>query len=153
MNYSTAVMLINPNIRAIKTIYEPDALNSTGGVVKVGQRYTFKTLDPSIQKGDFVVVPTNTRHGFTVVKVEEVDAEIDFEAGIELKWIVDKVSIADYSSVQIEEGKWIDALKASEKRAKREEIKKKMIDMYKDDGIDKLPIANMSGIVAIENKG
>lgn len=94
MNYSTAVMLINPNIRAIKAIYEPDSVDLAGKVVRAGQRYIFKTLDPSIIKGDLIVVPTTTRHGFTVVKVEEVDVEIDFEASIELKWIVDKVSVA-----------------------------------------------------------
>lgn len=145
MNYTTAVMLINPNIRAIKAIYEPDVTDQYGKVIKTGQRYIFKTLDTNIQKGDLIVVPTTTRHGFTVVKVEEVDIEIDFESSIELKWVVDRVCVSGYSNVQVEESKWIDALKASEKRAKREEIKKKMLDMYKDDNIEKMAIAQMAG--------
>lgn len=155
MNYTTAVMLINPNIRAIKTIYEPDVTDSSGRVTKAGQRYTFKTLDTSIKAGDLVVVPTNTRHNFTVVKVEECDVEVDFESEIQLKWIVDKVDQANNTLVLAEETKWIEQLKASEKRAKREEIKKKMFDMYADTGIDKLPIANMmdaASATAIEHK-
>ena len=155
MNYTTAVMLINPNIRAIKTIYEPDVVDGAGRVTKTGQRYTFKTLDTSIKVGDLVVVPTNTRHNFTVVKVEEVDVEVDFEADLQLKWIVDRVDQTNHALVLAEEGKWIEQLKASEKRAKREEIKKKMFDMYQDTGIDKLPIANMmdaTTAAAIEHK-
>lgn len=146
MNYSTAVMLINDNIRAVKTIYEPDTEKA------YQQRYIFKTLDHSIQKGDYVVVPTDTRHGMTVVQVDEVDVEVDFESPTEIKWIVSRVSLDNNTHVLKEEKKWINELKASEKRAKREEIKKKMLEMYNDSGIEQMPIANLSDIAAIEHK-
>jgi hypothetical protein len=83
---STAVMLINPNIRAIKTTYEPDPTNG----IKV-PRYIFKTLDKTIKPGDFVVVATDTRWGLTVVKVDEVDVDVDFEASTPTKWVISKV--------------------------------------------------------------
>ncbi len=147
MNYSTAVMLINPAIRAIKTIYEPDP-----EMGKKQQRYTFKTLDQSIKKGDFVVIPTDTRHSMTVVLVDEVDVEMDYESGIEIKWIIDRVDIEGSNYVLKEEKVWIDALKASEKRKKQAEIKKNLVDMYSDAGIDQLPIAKMDNLVTIEHK-
>lgn len=138
MNYSTAVMLINQNIRAIKVSYEVgiDGKGKTPFIM-------FKTLDKTVAVGDYVVIPTTTRQNMTVVRVEEVDVEVDFESGTEIQWIVDKVNSDDNKNILQEEQKWIEALKASEKRRKREEIKKNMLEMYQDDGIEKLPIASM----------
>lgn len=146
VNYSTAVMLINPNIRAIKTIYEPDPDN------RKGPRTIFKTLDKSIKKGDYVVVPSDTRHKKTLVLVDEVDVEVDFESSVEVKWVVSKVTVSDYVHVLGEETKWIEALKASEIRKKREEIKKNMLDMYADTDVTAMPIANMADVHALEHK-
>lgn len=145
MNYSTAVMLINENIRAIKVTYEKDQDHNKA------QRYIYKTLDQSIEEDDLVVVSTDTRHGFTVVKVVDVDVDVDFENDMEIKWIVSKISTQEADEILVEEEKWIDTLKAAEKRRKREEIKKSMLDMYEDDGIDKLAIASMGGATAIED--
>jgi hypothetical protein len=152
MNYSTAVMLINQNIRAITVTYEPDSTNHGAAPQK---RTVFKTLDKSIAPGDLVIVPTDTRHLTTVVKVDEVDVDVNFESDVQIGWIIDKVSVAGWHTILAEEEKWIDALKASEKRKKREEIKKNMLDLYKDDGIDMLAIANMNSagdVVKIEQK-
>ncbi len=146
MNYSTAVMLINPNIRAIKVSYEEDTQSHKQPL------YTFKTLDQSIKEGDFVVIPTDTRHKMTVCLVKEIDVEIDFESGLEIKWILDKVDVESANHVLKEEKIWIDALKASEKRKKQAEIKKNLVDMYSDAGIDQLPIAKMDNLVTIEHK-
>lgn len=146
MNYSRAVMLINENIRAIETIYEPDT-----DKVKA-TRKIYKSLDKSIKTGDMVIIPTTTRHGLTVVKVVGVDVDIDFESPEKIEWIVDKVNAAESSRILEEEEKWIEQLKAAEKRRKREEIKKSMLDMYQDDGIEKLPIANMADMHVIEHK-
>jgi len=155
MNYTTAVMLINPNIRAIRTTYEKDICDAQGKVVNARPRVIYKTLDTSIKLGDLVIVPTSTRHGTTAVLVDGVDVEVDFESETAIGWIIDKVDATNHTLVLAEEGKWIEQLKASEKRAKREEIKKKMFDMYADTGIDKLPIANMmdaASAQAIEHK-
>ncbi len=152
MNYSTAVMLINPNIRAIKTIYKPDTLRLDGKSTMNEPRVIYKTLDTTIKKGDLVVVETHTRHGMTAVLVDEVDVEVDFESDVQVRWVVDKVDTAQLKTIQTEEAKWIDALRASEKRSKREEIKKKMLEMYQDAGVEKLPIASLGAPVAIEEK-
>lgn len=149
MNYSIAVMLINPNIRAIKTIYKPDTVRPDGKAALNEPRVLYKTLDLDIKKGDLVVVETHTRHGRTVVLVEDVDVEVDFESDVQVRWVVDKVSLTAFENIVKEEAKWIDTLKLSEKRRKREEIKKNLLDMYKDDGIDKLAIASMADPAAV----
>ena len=149
MNYSSAVMLINENIRAVKVVYEDEKESPNQ------PRVIYKTLDKSINVGDMVVVPTTTRLKMTVSKVVEVDVDVDFESGTELKWIVARVPVEEIDTILTEEAKWIEALKASEKRKKREEIKASMLAMYKDDGIEKMAIASMSdkqSVDAIEHK-
>lgn len=147
MNYSSAVMLINPNIKAIRCSYEPSSRPD-----QKPTSYIFKTLEKDIKVGDYVIVPTDTRWQQTVNRVEEIDVEVDFDSTIQLKWIIGRVPKEDYDIVLAEEAKWIEALKESEKRKKREEIKKNLVDMYQDAGIDKMPIANMGSVASIEHK-
>ena len=148
MNYSTAVMLINEKIRAVKVIYEhEDNKHQT--------KYIFKTLDETIDVGDFVTIPTDTRHKMTVVKVVEVlntDVDIDFEDTKEIKWIIDKVGTENSDYILEEEKKWIEELKKSEKRKKTQDLKKNMEEMWEDAGVSTMAIANMSseGLAVIE---
>ena len=138
MNYTSAVMLINENIRAIHVTYEPEEEGRTPK-----QRYTFKTMDKTIKEGDMVVIPTDTRHNMTVAKVVDTDVEVDFESSIQLKWLIGKVDEAPYQTILDKENEWVTLLKQSEKRRKREEIKKNVFDMYEDTGFDTLAIAQM----------
>lgn len=138
MNYSTAIMLLNEDIRAVKVIYEHEDNTSQ-------TRYIFKTFDKSIEVDDLVTVPTDTRHRFTVVKVIEVDVDVDFESDIKINWIVGKVDTEENERLLSEEVKMIEVMKESEKRRKREEIKKSMMDLYEEEGLEKLAIVNMSG--------
>lgn len=137
MNYTTAVMLINQNIRAVHCVYEPETEYSKP------ERKMFKTLDPELKEGDYVVVPTETRHKMTVMQVVAVDVDVDFESSIKIDWIVDRVNVEANQLILDEEAMWIDKLKQSEKRRKREEIKKNMLDMHKDDGLEDMAIAQM----------
>lgn len=120
MNYSTAVFLINPDARAVQCTYEKDA----GG--QQLQSYVFKTLDKSIKKGDLVVVPTNTRHNLTVVKVETTDIDIDVDTPHDIKWIVGKVDLLTHQKLLDMEAEAIAKIKAAEMRKKREELAKTM---------------------------
>jgi hypothetical protein len=148
MNYSTAVMLVNENIRAIYVSYE---VNSEGKGLKP---YTmFKTLDHSIKVGESVVVPTSTRHKHTVVRVEEVDVDVDFEDNTPVQWITDKVDTSKNEQILAEELKWIDALKLSEKKSKKDEIRKKLLATYEGDvDISRLAITQVSDVTALEHK-
>jgi hypothetical protein len=147
MNYSTAVMLINPNIRAIKCSYEPAA--------KEGQTpasYIFKTLDPTIKVGDYVVVPTDTRWKMTVNRVEEADVEVDFDSDVQLKWILGRVDLSDINKIQADEQKAIDIIKRAEARKKREDIRNNL-EALKTEELQTLAIAKMGEPAAIEGAG
>jgi predicted Mrr-cat superfamily restriction endonuclease len=128
MNYSTAVMLFNQDIRAVRVSYDPIDF------AKSGASYIFKTLDPDIKVGDYVSIPTDTRHKITVAKVEEVEAEIDFDSTMEIKWIVSRVPTKEYEDILEDEQTWIAEMKKAQNRKKMEDIKTSMIEMYKADG-------------------
>lgn len=146
MNYSTAVILINPQIRAMKTIYQPE----TEGA-KSQQRYTFKTIDKDLKVGDLVLVPSDTRFGFTVNQIVDADVEVDFDSHTQMKWIVGKVDIVAYDDILKMEEAAISLIKTGELRKRREEIRKNTLDAVVGGEINKLDIAKLGGNVpAIE---
>lgn len=118
MNYSMAIFLISDQARGVLVTYEEkdDA-----------PKTLFKTLDPGIAVGDYVVVQTETRHHMTVCKVAAVDVEPDFDLSQEVKWIVGKVEKADFDDLQRQEAEAIDRIKRAEKRRKREELRASLL--------------------------
>jgi len=124
---SKIVFLLNESVTAVKAVYEPgeDMLSKTA-TPKV---YTFKSFDPSVKVGDLAVVETNTRFGFTVVKIIEVDVDVDFDSPIELKWLVQRLDTASHEAMLKSEAEAIAAVNAAEKRRKRDELR---ATMFKD---------------------
>jgi hypothetical protein len=115
MNLSTAIFLVNKSVRAVRVSYdaEPNRHNPAN---------FFKTFDESLTKGDFVVVPTNTRHGFTVCKVEEIDFVVNFDSHTQYDWIVGKVDKAAYDSIVEQEKTVLDRIAKAEENRKRKEL-------------------------------
>ncbi len=122
MNNSIAVFLINKNVRAVVGLYEPE----TSGC-KPPKRVTFKTFDREIQVGDFVVVPSSTRHGLTTFKIVDVDVDVDFDSHEEMKWIVCRVDQSEYIETIRKENAAISAIKSAEKRKKADELRAALI--------------------------
>ena len=118
MNYSTAVFLINKHVRAILCTYEAEEKAS---------RTMFKTLDDTIRVGDFVTVPTDTRHKMTVCKVVECDVDVDFDSGTQVAWIIGKVDRSAHERTLAEEAQAVQAIKSAETQRKREELRKSMM--------------------------
>ncbi|WP_395175089.1 hypothetical protein [Roseibium alexandrii] len=133
MNYSTAIFLINDNARAVMAVYESH---------ESAPKTMFKTLDPNIEEGDFVLVQSGTRHGMTVVKVVDTDPEIepDFDSHDELKWIVGTIDLEDFEVLKKQEDEAILAIKKAEKRKKRSDLRKTLMADY-EETIKELPIA------------
>lgn len=113
MNYSTAVFLINKNLRAILATYE---------VGEGAARTMFKTLDPTIKVGDYVIVPTETRHKMTVCKVTDVDVNVDFDAPTPVAWVIGKVDRDGHETILKQEQHAIEAIKSAEYRKRRENL-------------------------------
>jgi hypothetical protein len=135
MNYTTAVFLINKNVRAVFCNYEPDTPD---------KKVMFKTLDPDIREGDFVIVPTKTRHCMTVSKVVETDIDVDFDNVTPVGWVVAKIDQASYEATLAQEGDAIAVIKSAEKTKKRNELAAAPLVDSKD-ALKALPITVMNG--------
>lgn len=122
MNYSTAILVLNPDARCLKVTYEVDTVHT------VAPREMFKTFDKSLKVGDYVVVPTTTRHNLTVCKVVEVDVDDWMDVSKEIGWIVGSVDMEDAIKVKSWEAAAIESLKDSEKRKRRRELQASMTE-------------------------
>lgn len=137
-NLSTAVFLLNPSCRAIMATYELD----TAG--KLAPRTMFKTFDTDIKLGDIVNVVSSTRHGFTVVRVVDVDVEPDFNSTEKVEWIVGKVNIAKHESLVAQELQFHIMIQSAEKRKKRDELRAALL--ADNEALQALPIAQVAQI-------
>ena len=113
-NNSTIVFLINDDVRAVNVKYEKG---------DNAPEYTFKTMDPTIQVGDYVVIPTDSRHNMTVALVSEVDIELDFATDMHIRWIMARVDLTEHEAVLEKEKAAITAVQSAERRKKREELR------------------------------
>lgn len=116
MNLSTAIFLVNKAVRPVRVSYDPDVPKHNN------PDKLFKTLDESLKVGDMVVVPTNTRHGMTVCKVEEIDFRVNFDSHTEFAWIIGKVDTPAYDAIKEQEKQVIDRIGEAEENRKRAEL-------------------------------
>lgn len=123
MNPSHAVFLV-PNSKARSMLVEYEE----GTPKKV-----FKTFDQDIEEGDFVVVPTNTRCGMTVVKVVEADNDFDLSSPTLMDWIVCKVDRDEYEQTLKEEAKLIKMVRQVDKRRRMAELGNALMEGMSDD--------------------
>lgn len=130
MNRSTTVFLINKNVRAVMGIYE------IGGKPEM-----FKTFDQTIQKDDLMVVTTDTRFGFTVIKVTEADIAVDIEdPNVKVKWAVNKLDLTKHNEVLVQEAEAVERVKQAEFNRKRRELMDNLVGADDVDAIKSLPI-------------
>lgn len=154
MNYSTAIFLINKDVRAIAVTYEKIDLNKDTTQMKYQPAYlsggklpegavVFKTMDPAVQINDFVIVPTDTRHGMTVCKVVATDIEVDLESDKECHWIVGTVDTKPFEHLRQMEEQAIIALKRAEVDKKRDAMR---ADLLKSLGsnVPQIPMLNVT---------
>ena len=134
MNYSKAVFLISDDVRAVMVTYEKDEPD------RPAPRTMYKTFNTKIKVDDFVVVPTKTRHHMTVCKVVQTDVEVDLESSEEMEWVIGVVNRADFEKIKSQEGDAIAKIKSAEKRRKREELRKALLDDVGEKEIMALPI-------------
>lgn len=125
-NFSTAIFLYNDKVRAVLCSYDP------GATPALTQKTMFKTLDTSIKEGDLVIVPTDTRHRFTIVRVENVDVEPDLETGQEVKWIAGVFDRAPHERNLELEAQATSAIKEAHRAQKRRELAKGLMGAAHD---------------------
>lgn len=124
-NYSTMAFLADDNVIAVKAVFTEDDYN--GNRTPNPKEYTYKTTLGDLKKDDLVVVecagPSNY-FGFCVVKITEVNTEVDFAPEFNYKWIVGKVNTEDLEATKKAEAKLIRKLRSMEMKAKKDSFKK-----------------------------
>lgn len=132
MNYSIAVLLLNQNIQLVACSYEPSPSKDLPPVMTL-----FKTFNKDLKPGDLAIVKTNTRHNFTVVKVERVGVQLDPHTGQTIDWLVEAFDIAGYE-------KLIDLENAAVEKMKAKEADKKAAELRKTMGLDDPDMADLA---------
>lgn len=123
MNYTTAILLVRSDIKVVAVSYEVNA-DGTGREPFVN----YKTPDPDLKVGDFVIIPTDTRHRLTVARVEVLDVEIDPASATPVNWLVSSaIDRTAYDSLLSAEANVIAAIKSAETRRAREELASKLL--------------------------
>ena len=146
MNYSTAIFIINDKVRAISATYEKEGFDGDGRPTSSKpSRIIFKTFDQSIKKDDLVIVPTKTRHGFTICKVVEVDIELDLESPNHIDWVAGVFSPEEHTRMLAMEAKMHETIRSAEKNRKREELRKSLM-ADSETKLLALPIAKVTDV-------
>jgi hypothetical protein len=116
-NSKLIFLLDEVDVRVVEVSYEqndPKTLN-----------VQFKTMDTTLEVGDFVVVPTNTRWDMTVCRVEEIDVEPDLDSR-EILWLRSSVDLSAYNDIIVGEAQLIAAANSAEKRALKAKLRADM---------------------------
>jgi hypothetical protein len=137
MNYSTAIFLINDDVQMVACSYELDHNDEPKKL------YNFKSFDKTLKVGDMVIVPTDTRHCLTVVRVEELDVEPNLETSNEYKWIVGRVDLEDHEALLAQENDAIAQIKRAEKQRRRRELRESMLADMEEKKLLALPLATV----------
>jgi len=118
MHSSRKVFVLNEDIKCVKTVYESH---------RGAEAVEFKTFE-TFEEGDLVVVPTQEahRHGFTIVKVSEVDVKPDWESDKSIEWIAGKFDPAHFAGVLAQETKILETVSEAERAQRAKEIKEAM---------------------------
>lgn len=137
-NLSTAIFLINKSVRAIAVTYEKIDISQDTTQMKYTPAYlsagklpegavVFKTMDQDVKVNDFVVVPTDTRHGLTVCKVVAVDVEIDFNDNSQVHWIVGTVDTKPFEEIRQMEAQAIAKIKQARVNQERDKLREALL--------------------------
>lgn len=118
MDNSRIVFLINDAVRAVRGKYEEN-----------GNAEVFKTFDQTLAVDDLAVVQSGTRHGMTVVKITDVDVDVNFDTTTPIHWVVQKIDKPAFTNILEQEGAAISAVQAAELRRKKAELR---ATMFKD---------------------
>lgn len=137
MDNSKIVFLVNDAARAVRAQYED-------GTAQAVKSHTFKTLDATLKVGDFAVVQSGTRWGYTVVKITEINVDVDFDSNIELKWLVAKVDLAAFERIVEMENAAIAVVQSAELRRKKAELRKTLF-ADQEAAMDALALARPAG--------
>ena len=98
---------------------------------RFGKQYMYKTNLKGIKEGDIVLVPSGSTHfdhngsrlPIGTAEVVEIDAEVDYDSTIPLKWLVGKVDLSHYDQTLAADEKLMTQVVKVEKEVKKRQLK------------------------------
>lgn len=126
MNNSASIFLVNDQVRAVACVFNNDAN---------AKHYVYKSTDMTIQVGDFLAVEgfaNDKPFNMAIVKVVEVDVDVEYSNAIQYKWVVSKIDIKNFEQVQAAEKAMIAQIKQCERTHRKAALRKVM----QDNGVD-----------------
>jgi hypothetical protein len=133
MNYSTAIFLINDNVRALYVRYE---------VGDRTQRYMVKTFDQGIVVDDYLVVPQTGKYNMAIAKVTDVDVDVDFDSMTFVPWVLQKLDFSPFNEIIRQEDVAIAAIKEARFEERRNELASALMKSRK---VKALPLVTRKG--------
>lgn len=125
MNKTTAIFLVRKDVRCISVSYDKQINLRTQKIEPVDVK-SFKTVDHSIKEKDLVLIPTDSRWGFTVGRVEAVDLHVDFDSPEQMRWVVSKIDTATFKAMIEAESKMMDTVADADRKHRETELKNKL---------------------------
>lgn len=140
MHKSRQIALLDPeNVHGVACLYEANRYGSRGE--ELSKPVVFKTLRDDFKVGDYVLVETETRHQVTVVKVEQLDVEIDLESADWLRWIVSgPFDLKERDALLAQEAAILDRIKAAQNRKRTEKLRADLTGDLTAEELDQLQI-------------
>lgn len=135
MNYSTAIFLINDEVRALYVKYVTEGHDRS-------QRYMVKTFDKNIKEGDFVVVPSSKDPKMAVCQVTDIDVDVDFDSTTVIHWVIQRVDLTSFNEVVAQEEVAIAAIRDARFIARKKQLAEELTNL---NALKALPIAKPSG--------
>ena len=83
-------------------------------------------MDQSVKVDDLVLVQTDTRHGYTVVKVTEVDVDVDFDSSSPITWCVGGIDLEAFEDLLNQERTAIETANAAQRRARAQKLREEV---------------------------
>lgn len=127
MNYSTAVLLVSEQVKAIGVKF-----GTSGGSLS-GKEYVYKTTE-DVELGDLVLVQTDDNiYSYKVVEVTNLDPEVPFEGDRKIKWIVQKVDLTLRETNEEREAEVVEKVMQANKKSKREQLRDMLMASVSDE--------------------
>jgi hypothetical protein len=125
VNKTTAIFLIDRSVRCIAVAYDKTVV---GGKVVPTEVKSFKSFDSTIEVDDLVVIPTDSRWGFTIGKVVKTDLHVDFDSPEQMRWIASKIDVAEYQQVLAGESGVMDKIADADRAARQQKLAEQLTE-------------------------
>lgn len=135
MHESRKVFLIEESCLCIEATYnENDAPKQ------------FKTFDSSIEIDDYLIVPKDTCHKMTVVKVTKINIHPDIKSDKAMDWVIGKVDRSQFEDTLDRESRFIQKAREGERKREMAQMKADIFGDVPEEELKMLSLSSQDGV-------